>query len=104
LKGFCLNDLCTFGASLGKCLLLLKGECELTTCGLLVVEMKRVGGIGVDAISWSCLGREGFELLRGVNNDEALWYELDLQFRCFSLEVLVKHLERRWPLPNPFEF
>jgi hypothetical protein len=50
------------------------------------------------------MGREGFELLRGVNNDEALWYELDLQFHCFSLKVLVKHLERRWPLPNPFEF
>lgn len=66
--------------------------------------MERVGGIDVDAIVGSCLGREGFELLRGVNNDEALWYELDLQFHCFSLKFLIKHLERRWPLPNPLEF
>jgi hypothetical protein len=31
----------------------------------------------VDAIAKSGLGGEGCELLRGVINDEALWYEFD---------------------------
>jgi len=53
-----------------------------------------VGGVDVDAIAGSCLGGEGFELLRGVINDEALWYELDLQFHGFSLKVLVSILKK----------
>ncbi len=32
----------------------------------------------MDAIAGSDLGGERFELLSGVINDEALWYELDL--------------------------